>query len=205
MVSEPERGNRRPRLGAVILAAGAGSRLGGVAKALLVTQGLTYLERIVGTARGKVVGLHDGVIVVGPPFAEAVAAHARTLGLRVAVNAEPERGMASSIAIGFATLASGDADAAWLWPVDHPGVEAATLRALVAALGSHQVARPRFESRGGHPPLVARSLWAQLASCTEMPDGARGVIAAADVVEVAVTDAAVVRDVDTRADAERIA
>lgn len=207
MVSEPARGDRRRRLGAVILAAGAGTRLGGVAKALLVTQGLTYLERIVATARGQTgpPGLHDGVIVVGPPFAEAVAAHARTLGLRVAVNAEPERGMASSIAIGFAMLATGDADAAWLWPVDHPGVEAATLRALVAALGAHQVARPRFESRGGHPPLVARSLWAQLASCTDSPDGARGVIAAADLVEVAVTDAAVVRDVDTRADAERIA
>lgn len=60
MVSEPERGNRRPRLGAVILAAGAGSRLGGVAKALLVTQGLTYLERIVATARGQTgqPGLH---------------------------------------------------------------------------------------------------------------------------------------------------
>ena len=205
MVSAPVRGGGPPRLGAVILAAGAGARLGGVAKALLVTRGLTYLERIVATARGEDVKLHDAVIVVGPPFAEAVAAHARTLGLRVAVNAEPERGMASSIAIGFAVLATGDADAAWLWPVDHPGVEAATLRALVAALGAHQVARPRFESRGGHPPLVARSLWAQRARGTDSPDGARGVIAAADVVEVPVFDAAVVRDVDTRADAERIA
>ena len=62
-------------LAAVILAAGAGRRLGGVAKALLPHRGATYLAAICATARE--VGLVDAVVVVGAPFGNEVAAHAR--------------------------------------------------------------------------------------------------------------------------------
>jgi molybdenum cofactor cytidylyltransferase len=141
--------------------------------------------------------------VVARPFGVAVAEHARELGLGVVVNPLPERGMASSVALGFAALADGDTDAAWLWPVDHPGVRAETLAQLIAALGTHAAAVPRFAGRGGHPPLVARRLWQQLAACGDLPDGARGVLAAADVVRVDVDDPGVVRDVDTPADQAR--
>src|SRR5262249_50640782 len=145
----------------VILAAGAGTRLGGVAKALLRTRaGTTFLEQIATTAGG------DGVVVVGPPFGAEVAAHARELRPGVVENPHPERGMASSIALGFAALYPGDA--AWLWPVDHPDVTADTLAKLVAALGTHAAARPVVNGRGGHPPLVASALWPKLAACAEL-------------------------------------
>jgi len=186
--------------GAVILAAGAGQRLGGAAKALLRRGDRTFLETILATARQ--LELVDAVVVVGPPHREVVAAHARELGLRVVDNPAPERGMASSIALGFAAIAESTARAAWLWPVDHPDVTAATLRALAAAIGNHEVARPRFSGRGGHPPLVARELWARLAGCTTVAGGARVVLAAADVVSVEVSDPGVVHDVDTPADLE---
>jgi CTP:molybdopterin cytidylyltransferase MocA len=186
------------KLGLVIPAAGAGRRLGGVAKALIVSPEGTFLERIVATARE--VGFVDAVVVVGPPFGDAVAGHARGLGLRVAVNHQPEQGMASSIAIGFAAIAEGEAEAAWLWPVDHPAVTATTLWALAAAIGSHEVARPRFDGAGGHPPLVSRSVWPRLAGCTSLAAGARTVFAAADVVDVAVEDPGVTRDVDEPGD-----
>jgi CTP:molybdopterin cytidylyltransferase MocA len=193
---------------AVFLAAGAGSRLGGFAKALSETRaGHTFLSSIVRTAR--VVGVDDLVVVVGPPFGEAVAAHARELGARVVVNAHSERGMASSVALGFGALvetgtaASGVAcDAAWLWPVDHPHVQAATLRGILGALDGHAAARPVFEGRGGHPPLVARSLFSALAACGEAPGGARSVLARHDVIDVPVTDPGVVRDIDTPSDLE---
>src|SRR5690606_5446787 len=113
------RGARRgARRGAVILAAGAGTRLGGVAKALLQLGDVTYLERIANLARAT--GAEPVLVVVGQPFGDVVAEHARALGLSVVVNPRPERGMASSIAIGFAAIREHDADAAWLWPVDHP-------------------------------------------------------------------------------------
>lgn len=182
--------------GAVILAAGAGRRLGGVAKALLRLGERSYLEAIAATARA--VGLADAVVVVGPPFGNDVAAHARQLGLRVRVNPAPERGMASSVALGFAAIAAGPADAAWLWPVDHPAVREVTLRQLLAADG--EVVQPRYRGAGGHPPRIARALWSALAGCAALPGGARDVIRAANVIAVEVDDPGVVRDVDLPAD-----
>jgi len=190
---------------AVVLAAGAGTRLGGVAKALLAhAAGDTFLGRIVQIARS--VGCVDPVVVVGPPFGDAVAAHAASLGARVVRNPDPARGMASSIALGFGALASGpdstdSVAAAWLWPVDHPDISAPTLRALLDTLGSHDVARPRFDGRGGHPPLIARRVWDRLAACEAVDGGARAVIAGLDVVDLTVHDRGVVADIDTPADA----
>jgi len=172
-------------IGCVVLAAGAGTRLGGVAKALLGAP--TFLARVVATARAD-----DVVVVVGPPFGAAVAAEAARLGARVVENPDPSRGMASSIALGFAAV---HGDAAWLWPVDHPAVQRATLEALLACEG--EVVRPRYRGRGGHPPLVAARLFPALAAMTGT---AREVFAAARVVEVEVDDPGVVRDVDTPED-----
>jgi molybdenum cofactor cytidylyltransferase len=168
----------------VVLAAGAGTRMGGVAKALLRRGEQTFLQRILETALAD-----DVVVVVGPPYGDAVAAHARELGARVVVNADPSRGMSSSINLGFANL---DADAAWLWPVDHPDVDGSTLRALVAAIGAHDIARPSCDGRGGHPPLIKRAVFAQLVTC----ENAREVINAADVINVEVEDRGTIEDVD---------
>jgi molybdenum cofactor cytidylyltransferase len=191
-------------VGLVILAAGAGTRLGGVAKASLRRpDGRTFLESIVGTARE--VGAGEVVVVVGAPFGDAVGAAVIALGCTPAENPEPQRGMASSVAIGFAALdrlAAPTCTTAWLWPVDHPAVSPATLRRLIASLGDHAAARPTFAGRGGHPPLIARSLWSALASCADVEGGARTVLAAADVVDLPVEDREVVRDIDTPADLE---
>ncbi len=185
--------------GVVVLAAGAGTRLGGVAKALLRSGEQSFLERIVTTAHG--VGVVEVVVVVGPPYGEEVAAAARALGVQVVENTAPERGMASSVALGFTALATTRGlDAVWLWPVDHPAVRGVTLRQLADALATHDVAQPRYHGRGGHPPLVARRPWAQLATCDQREGGAREVLRAADVIAVSVDDPGVVRDVDTPAD-----
>jgi len=251
------------KIGAVILAAGAGTRLGGVAKALLTgADGRTFLARVVGTAHEA--GTDDIVVVVGPPFGDAVAAGARELGARVVVNPQPERGMASSVALGFGALdEAGSAgardiggtardiggtardiggtardiggtardirsardianmagredsrrslrpddmrvDAAWLWPVDHPHVETSTLRSLISALIHHDATRPVYRGRGGHPPLIARPLFARLAACANVDGGARAILAAADTVDVPVEDSGCLRDVDTPADLEAV-
>jgi CTP:molybdopterin cytidylyltransferase MocA len=203
--------------GAVILAAGAGMRLGGIAKALLRTRtNATFLEQIVATARTA--DLDIGVIVVGPPHGEDIAMLARSLGLHVVLNSKPERGMASSVALGFAALADTDCEQAWLWPVDHPDVAPATLATLIDAIGHHDIARPIVRrpaqdlggelvvlgptARGGHPPLVARRAWPALIGCANLPNGARDVFVNADVIDVAVEDLACVLDIDMPADLE---
>lgn len=194
-------------IGAVILAAGGGTRMGGVAKALLRHGQRSYLQCIVDAIAPDDTGARgDLVVVVGPPFGDAVAAHARELGLSVVDNPAPERGMASSVALGFAALVETSAvNAAWLWPVDHPDVRVETLHAIANALGTHDACIPRHAGRGGHPPLVARRLWPALAACTDSPQGARSVLAACDAVTVEVADPGVIRDVDTPADARALA
>jgi CTP:molybdopterin cytidylyltransferase MocA len=183
----------------VILAAGAGSRLGGVAKALLLTgRGIPFLDQILHTARAA--GSDRAIVVVGPPFGAEIAAHAGTLGAAIVENPAPERGMASSLALGFAAAEELGVDDAWLWPVDHPDVKVETLEALRAAIGSHEAARPVCEGRGGHPPLIRRALFAALAACEQAPEGARSVLARADVVDVAVDDRGTIRDIDTTDD-----
>ncbi len=186
-------------IAAVIVAAGAGARLGGVAKALLPAGDTSFLGRIVATARAA--GVAELVVVVGPPFGIEVAAAAAALGAAVVVNPDPARGMASSVALGFGVLAARGDDAptaALLWPVDHPWVAAAT----VAALCAHPDGVPVHGGRGGHPALVPRRLFAALAGCTDLPEGARGVLRGA-LTRLEVADEGVIADVDHPADRER--
>lgn len=189
------------RLGVVVLAAGAGRRLGGVAKALLRDgSGATFAARVVATAAAAGVAPDDVVIVVGPPFGDVVAAEARRLGARVATNAAPERGMASSVAVGFAAMAARpEVGAAFLWPVDHPHVAAAT----VVALAARGEGVPEHEGRGGHPPLVPRRLFDALAGGADTEGGAR--VCLRTLPRIVVEDRGVLADVDELADLERMA
>ncbi|MEO6773457.1 MAG: NTP transferase domain-containing protein, partial [Kofleriaceae bacterium] len=137
------------------------------------------------------------VVVVGPPFGAEVAAHGGALGLAIVENAAPERGMASSIALGFGALLELELDEAWLWPVDHPEVQVETLYAVRAAIGTHAAARPVCEGHGGHPPLIRRALFAALGRCEAELAGARSVLARADMIDVPVSDRGTIRDIDT--------
>jgi CTP:molybdopterin cytidylyltransferase MocA len=194
---------------AIILAAGAGRRLGGVAKALLpAAGGASFLEAIVRTAAAA--GAARAIAVVGAPHGDEVARAAAALGVEVAWNPDPSRGMASSVAVGFAAALerAGDAEVALLWPVDHAAVAATTVTAVLAARAPAAVV-PTFGGRGGHPVAIRRALWSQLAACGALPEGARSVLRAAAaqgggaVLRLAVDDPGVVADVDLPGDLAR--
>jgi CTP:molybdopterin cytidylyltransferase MocA len=208
---------------AVILAAGAGRRVGGVAKALLRrADGTTLLEAVVTCARAA--GVSRCIVVVGPPHDGVTAAEAARLGVAVAHNADTHLGMASSVATGFAHLLAGDpapagdapADDApaqaeqptigLLWPVDHAHVQPATVRTIIHACTPDGAAVPTYQGRGGHPAGFGRMLWPALATCAGAPQGARSVlhelarIAPDHVVRIEVDDAGVIADIDTPED-----
>jgi molybdenum cofactor cytidylyltransferase len=184
----------------VVLAAGQGARLGGVAKALLPAGDRTFLARIVATAVAAGIAADRIVVVVGAPYGDAVGAEAARLGARAVVNPAPSRGMASSVAVGFAALTEGDV--ALLWPVDHPAVAAATVRRVLDEAAGADVVVPRHAGRGGHPAAVARPVWAALAACAGAPGGARQVLQDPQWRrrDLEVDDPGVIRDVDERAD-----
>lgn len=189
-------------IAAVILAAGAGRRLGTVAKALLEhADGTSFLARIAGVCRE--LGVDQICVVVAEPHRARTEAEAERLGLSFAHNPHPERGMSSSVAVGFAYAdARLSATAALLWPVDHARVNRDTVARLVQRAAVDRIAIPTLHGRGGHPTLFGRQLWPELARCDEADDGARSVVRAdpARVDRVPVTDIGVRADVDTPAD-----
>lgn len=164
--------------GAVILAAGAGRRLGGVCKATLtLADGRAFLRAICDT--GRAAGVSAWVVVAGPPHERTTRAIAEELGLPVVRNPAPERGMSSSVALGFEYALGHFAglDSALLWPVDHPRVRTTSVRAIVAQCRPARAVIARYRGRGGHPSAFGRRIWPALAACADAPQGARTVIA----------------------------
>jgi CTP:molybdopterin cytidylyltransferase MocA len=187
-------------VGLVVVAAGAGRRLGGAAKALLRgADGATFLAAIAATARAAGVRMDRAIVVVAEPHRAATAAEAERLGLATVVNPAPERGMGSSVAAGFAAAMAWDVAAALLWPVDMPAVRAATVAMLCARASAERSVVPELGGRGGHPVAVGRDLWPALAGCAALPEGARSALRAAPSLRVAVDDRGVVADVDDAA------
>src|SRR4051812_28290150 len=89
-----------PRVAAVILAAGAATRMG-QAKQLLDVGGQPMLRRCAAATTGARLA---PVVAVVPAALPAIAAALADLPLTVTANAAPERGMLSSIKLGLAAL-----------------------------------------------------------------------------------------------------
>ena len=110
-------------IGAVILAAGSGRRMGGP-KALLRIEAETLLERIAKAALAA--GCQPVVAVVGDWGFDL-----GELEVQLVMNPEAAEGMASSIRTGIAALPTG-MEGALLLTVDQPAVDADLLRRLLA-------------------------------------------------------------------------
>ena len=91
----------RMTVGAVLLAAGAGTRLGGRPKALLELGGVPLILRQLIALSGA--GVDEVVVVLGH-HAEAVEAAVSTFPITLARNPAPDDGQASSVRIGLQAL-----------------------------------------------------------------------------------------------------
>ncbi len=183
---------------AVVLAAGAGSRIG-TNKALLRLGRATFLERIVGTARRA--GMGRIVVVVGHQADEVKRAAPSGEDVVIVENPRPERGQLSSLQIALATLA--DARAVLVWPVDHPLVKSTTLERILRASAEDpaKIVVPCYGARGGHPTLFPRAVFEHLLALS--PDqGARALFAAGPErrLRLAVNDPGVRTNINSHAD-----
>ncbi|MDB4970352.1 MAG: hypothetical protein JWN44_6041 [Myxococcales bacterium] len=184
---------------ALVLAAGASTRMG-EAKALLRTRdGRRFVEAIAATARAG--GCGGIVVVVGPPHGEAIRGALPT-GASAAWNPRPDRGMLSSVQAGLTALPAG-ASAALVWPVDIPYVAATTVRAILDAAPGRIVV-PVHNKRGGHPLRIPRRWFGEIAAL-DPERGLKALLEAhvADVERLSVADKAVLVDVDTPEDYAR--
>jgi CTP:molybdopterin cytidylyltransferase MocA len=185
---------------AVALAAGAGKRMGGKAKAsLLLPDGRTFMAAVAASARAG--GCPRVVAVVGRPHEHETRAAALAAGVtEIVENPDPDRGMTSSLAVALDRLDPSTVDVALAWPVDHALVCANTVVDILHAAGRDLIVVPTSSGgRGGHPTAFGASLWPELRDATALPDGARAVVRAdpARVVRVATADPGAFFDIDT--------
>jgi molybdenum cofactor cytidylyltransferase len=191
---------------AVILAAGASSRMGRPKALLSIGQeGETFIARLVRTFCAA--GADDLVVVVGAHADGVSEAVARMpVFARVVENRAYERGQLSSLVAALDVVDRPGVQAVMAMPVDMPLVTQATVRALLDAYRErpHLVVRPALGDRHGHPVIFDRALFAELRR-TDFSIGARAVIAAhpRDVLNVPLTDPGAFQDIDTPEEYER--
>lgn len=187
------------RLGAIVLAAGASSRMG-EPKQLLPLDGQPLVLRTVSTLLETAVW--PVVVVVGAHHDQVRPLLARQPVL-VTENPAWTEGLASSIRAGVATLQefSRDLDGALVTLCDQPAFSPAVVAALIAVAASsgRSIAAARYGGRLGVPALFGREHFPTLAALTG-ETGARdflnrepGRVAAVDLPALAV-------DLDTPAD-----
>jgi molybdenum cofactor cytidylyltransferase len=189
---------------AVILSAGASRRMG-TPKALLVSGGETFLDRLIRVYSE----IFSPVVVVLGAEAETVRG-----GLR---HPEPAQfvwnqrwplGQLTSLQCAVAAL-PGDIGGCFFTPVDCPRVSAETLQALTGAFHENSppplLVVPRHASRRGHPVGCSRALFAELLALAP-EETARALVHrhAERTCVVDVADAAVLDDVDTPGDYRRM-
>ena len=144
---------------AVILAAGTGSRFGG-GKIRAQLDGRPLLAHVLSAVHEAGVGR---IVVVLGRDAGAVLASVRAVdptaleGVLVAVNPAPERGLATSLAVGFGPASAAPTPAGVLVVLgDQPRVRADVIRALCAASappGAVAIA-PRYEADAAPNPVL---------------------------------------------------
>lgn len=188
----------RPRVAAIVLAAGAARRMRGRDKLLEPVDGRAVLRVAAEAAVGSRV---DDVVVVLPPAAEARRAALSGLGVTVVEAADWAEGMGASLRAGLAAVAE-RAEAVVVMLADMPEIGAGDIDRLIAGFdpeeGREIVRAVADDGTPGHPVLFGRRFFESLAALRG-DRGAREILADAGefVVEVATSGRRALTDLDT--------
>lgn len=141
---------RRMSVGAVLLAAGAGRRMGGRPKMLLELGGVPLVVRQLVALSGA--GVDEVVVVLGH-HADAVEAAIGHFPITLVRNPAPDEGQASSVRAGLQALSPG-LDAVIVALADQPLIGSQDITALISAFrkrGDALMVVPRVAADGGDP------------------------------------------------------
>ncbi len=178
----------------LLLAAGAGTRMGTPKALVRDDDGTSWLLRSVAVLRD---GGCAGVTVVLGAEATRAAALLEGSGVRVVVADRWAEGMGESLRAGLAAEAPSDAEAVVVSLVDLPDVTGQVIRRVAEAGADPDVlARAAYDGEPGHPVLLGRHHWAAVAESATGDRGARDYLAANPVRLVECGDLATGRDRD---------
>jgi len=195
----------RLRIGAVLLAAGEGARMGGVAKSLIRLQGVPLINRQLIALSGAGV---DEVVVVTGHARDAIEAQVQSFPVTLAYNPAYRDGQQGSVRVGLAAL-NGNFDAVFIVLADQPLIGAGDLTELVAAFKKRptgNVVVPVVNGQRGNPIVLDALARSQiLASETNL--GCRHLIERQpELVHVhETTNIRFVTDLDTVEDVQQLA
>jgi molybdenum cofactor cytidylyltransferase len=140
----------RLRIGAVLLAAGEGRRMGGVVKPLIRLQGVPLISRQLVALSGAGI---DEVVVVTGHARDAIEEQVRSFVVTLAHNDAHAAGQQGSVRVGLAAL-SGAFDAVIVMPADQPLIGAGDLTELIGAFKKRpagHVVVPVVDGQRGNP------------------------------------------------------
>jgi molybdenum cofactor cytidylyltransferase len=138
----------RMSVGAVLLAAGAGERMGGRPKALLELGGVPLVLRQLIALSGA--GVDEVAVVLGH-HGEAIEAAVQPFPITLVKNPSPDDGQVSSVRLGLSAL-SPRLDAVIVALADQPLIDAQDIVALISAYrkrGEASMVVPRVKRPGG--------------------------------------------------------
>jgi CTP:molybdopterin cytidylyltransferase MocA len=191
-----------PRCAGLLLAAGAGSRLG-TPKALVSVGGELLVDR---GARMLADGGCAPVVVVLGARAADVTARADLEDAVVVVNDAWADGIGSSLRVGLRALADLGADSAVIALADQPRIGADVVRRLLAAPAVTPAVVASYGGKPGNPVRLDASVWPEVAAAATGDVGARAWMRAhpEHVQAVACDDLGSDVDIDTREDLIRL-
>ena len=156
---------RTASLGAVLMAAGAGARMGHRPKSLLELNGVPLIRRQLAALREA--GATETVVVLGH-HAPDIAQQLKGFALKVVHNPNPDAGPVSSQRLGLQSL-SGQTDAVLMALADQPLVNAQDLRELMDAFshrpGGASLLYPRINGQPGNPVIFTAGVRAAMLAC----------------------------------------
>ena len=191
------------KIGAVLLAAGEGSRMGGVPKCLLRLDGEPLIHRHLRAMRDAGV---DQVVVVTGHYHQQIEPVAQSFDVQIARNPNPDDGQPSSVRIGIEALGAGF-DLVFIALADQPLVGTAEFRELIKAFGQRtpgtQIVYPQVNGQRGNPVLFDGELIAMMLASGKQVAGRKFIDENPQLVHVHETgNERFILDLDTREDVD---
>jgi molybdenum cofactor cytidylyltransferase len=160
---------KKIQIGAILLVAGQGTRLGSIPKSLMKIDGKTLLNRHL-EAIGRFVT--TPVVIVTGYYEQQIRSSIYLPDVHLVTNSDPARGQSSSVRIGLETIyqQTKDLDVVLMVLGDQPYLDESDLRQLIEqfkVMPSGDFLLPMVNGQRGNPVLLSGKALQEIINCNE--------------------------------------